>query len=48
VVLPDSGLLALHACARVAHMSGAAEYFNDLDWDSESDGEETSILTEDN
>ncbi|KAJ3900995.1 hypothetical protein F5879DRAFT_808126, partial [Lentinula edodes] len=29
--LPDSSLLALHAvCARVAHISGAAEYFDEL------------------
>lgn len=28
--LPNSKLLTLHGvCARVAHMSGAAEYFND-------------------
>ena len=38
---PDSQLLALHAaCARVAHMSGAAEFFNEL----ERDAEETEVL----
>lgn len=43
LALPDSGLLALHAvCARVAHMSGAAEYFDELEWDRE----ETMVLTE--
>lgn len=34
--LPDPNLLALHAvCARVAHMSGAAEAFDKLDRDVE-------------
>ncbi|KAG6375712.1 hypothetical protein JVT61DRAFT_3287 [Boletus reticuloceps] len=33
---PDPRLLALHAtCARVAHMSGAAEFFDRLEWDAE-------------
>ncbi|KAE9399992.1 hypothetical protein BT96DRAFT_993448 [Gymnopus androsaceus JB14] len=42
--LPDPGLLALHAvCARVAHMSGAAEYFHEL----ERDAEDTMVVTED-
>lgn len=42
--LPDPGLLALHAvCARVAHMSGAAEYFYEL----ERDAEDTMVVTED-
>lgn len=44
LALPDPGLLALHAvCARVAHMSGAAEYFHKLEWDSE----DTTVLSED-
>jgi hypothetical protein len=39
--LPDPDLIALHAaCARVAHMSGAAEYFDML----ERDAEETTVL----
>ncbi|KIK70280.1 hypothetical protein GYMLUDRAFT_236686 [Collybiopsis luxurians FD-317 M1] len=43
LALPDPGLLALHAvCARVAHMSGAAEYFYEL----ERDAEDTMVLTE--
>jgi len=38
---PDPQLLALHAtCARVAHMSGAAEFFDKL----ERDAEETDVL----
>ena len=38
---PDPKLLALHAtCARVAHMSGAAEFFDKL----ERDVEETEVL----
>ena len=38
---PDPQLLALHAtCARVAHMSGAAQFFNQLQWDAE----ETDVL----
>lgn len=38
---PDPDLLALHAtCARVAHMSGAAEFFDRLQWDAE----ETKVL----
>jgi len=38
---PDPQLLALHAaCARVAHMSGAAEFFDEL----ERDVEETEVL----
>ena len=41
---PDPQLLALHGtCARVAHMSGAAEYFDKLDWDRE----ETKVLASD-
>ncbi|KAH7874900.1 uncharacterized protein C8R40DRAFT_235045 [Lentinula edodes] len=44
LVLPDSRFLAFHAvCARVAHMPGAAEYFNDLEWDAE----DTMVVTED-
>ena len=40
--LPNPKLLALHAaCARVAHMSGAAEAFDEL----ERDVEETRVLT---
>lgn len=32
---PDPLLLALHViCARVAHMSGAAEFFDQLQWDA--------------
>jgi hypothetical protein len=42
--LPDPDLIALHAaCARVAHMSGAAEYFDML----ERDAEETAVLARD-
>lgn len=42
--LPDPRLLALHAvCARVAHMSGAAEALDDFD----RDVEETSVLARD-
>ena len=38
---PSPQLLALHAvCARVAHMSGAAEFLDRL----ELDAEETSVL----
>lgn len=38
---PDPVLLALHAtCARVAHMSGAAEFFDRL----QQDAEETRVL----
>jgi hypothetical protein len=41
VLLPDPFLLALHAmCARVAHMSGAAEFFDQVEWDAE----ETRVL----
>ena len=44
IALPDPRLLALHAvCARVAHISGAAEYFDDMTWDAE----ETQILAND-
>ncbi|KAF9062785.1 hypothetical protein BDP27DRAFT_1300150 [Rhodocollybia butyracea] len=44
LALPDPRLLALHAvCARVAHMSGAAEYFYEL----ERDAEDTTVITED-
>ncbi|KAJ3916874.1 hypothetical protein F5877DRAFT_80493 [Lentinula edodes] len=44
LVLPDSRFLAFHAVwARVAHMPGAAEYFNDLEWDAE----DTMVVTED-
>ncbi|KAG6371800.1 hypothetical protein JVT61DRAFT_9155 [Boletus reticuloceps] len=33
---PHPSLLALHAtCARVAHMSGAAEFFDHIEWDAE-------------
>ena len=51
--LPNPKLLALHAaCARVAHMSGAAEAFDELECDvedetfdeSERDVEETRVL----
>jgi hypothetical protein len=39
--LPEPRLLALHAtCARVAHMSGAAEFLDQLRWDAE----ETRVL----
>ena len=39
--VPDPQLLALHAaCARVAHMSGAAEVFDEL----ERDIEDTRVL----
>lgn len=42
--LPDPDLIALHAvCARVAHMSGAAEYIDML----ERDAEETTVLASD-
>lgn len=42
--LPDPFLLSLHAtCARVAHMSGAAEFFDRLQWDAE----ETNVLASD-
>lgn len=38
---PDSYLLALHAtCARVTHMSGAAEFFDQL----QRDVEDTRVL----
>ena len=38
---PNNQLLALHAaCARVAHMSGAAEFLDKL----EHDAEETAVL----
>lgn len=41
---PHSQLLALHAtCARVAHMSGAAEFFDELEWEAE----ETNVLASD-
>ncbi|KAF9646090.1 hypothetical protein BDM02DRAFT_3100445 [Thelephora ganbajun] len=41
---PDPQLLALHAtCARVAHMSGATEFFGRLEWEAE----ETNILAPD-
>jgi len=49
---PDPYLLALRAtCARVAHMSGAAEFFQWLEWDAEetnvlaSDGSSASLLS---
>ncbi|KAF8130726.1 hypothetical protein EV363DRAFT_1450500 [Boletus edulis] len=33
---PHPSLLALHAtCARVAHMSGATEFFDQIEWDAE-------------
>ena len=33
---PDPQLLALHAtCTRVAHMSGAAKFLDQLQWDGE-------------
>ena len=42
--LPDPKLLGLHAaCARVAHLSGAAKAFDQL----ESDVEETLVLSSD-
>jgi hypothetical protein len=42
--LPSPDLIALHAaCARVAHMSGAAEYLDRL----ERDVEETTVLAND-
>jgi len=42
--LPDPTLIALHAaCARVAHMSGAAEYLDML----ERDAEDTTVLASD-
>jgi len=42
--LPDPELIALHAaCARVAHMSGAAEYLDIL----ERDAEEMAVLASD-
>jgi len=42
--LPDPDLIALHAaCARVAYISGAAEYFDML----ERDAEETTVLASD-
>ncbi|KAF9646068.1 hypothetical protein BDM02DRAFT_3156687 [Thelephora ganbajun] len=41
---PDPQLLALHAtCARVAHMSGATEFFDRLEWEVE----ETNVLAPD-
>ena len=51
--LPDPALLALHAaCAKTAHMSGAAEFFDALDWEDEdsavlaSDGASYGLLFE--
>ena len=48
---PDPRLLALHAiCARVAHVSGAAEFFDQLQWNADemevltSDGSSASLL----
>ena len=42
--LPNPDLIALHAaCARVAHMSGAAEYLDRL----ERDAEEMTVLASD-
>ena len=42
--LPNADLIALHAaCARVAYMSGAAEYF-DME---ERDAEQTTVLASD-
>lgn len=36
LTLPAPELLAIHAaCARVAHMAGAAQYFDRLDWEAE-------------
>jgi hypothetical protein len=53
VPLPSSKLLALHAtCARVAHMSGAAEYLNFCDREREfapelkADGSMAMVLEE--
>lgn len=44
LALPDPSLLALHAvCARVAHMSGTAEYFYKL----ERETEDTMAVSED-
>jgi len=44
LALPDPDLIALHAaCARVAHMSGAAEYIASL----ERDEEEMTVLASD-
>ena len=41
---PDPFLLALHAtCARVARMSGAAEFFDQVEWEAE----ETRVLASD-
>lgn len=51
-IIPDRRLLALHAaCARVAHMSGAAEFLDQLFWDAEesrvllSDGSSVTMLS---
>ena len=42
--LPDPKYLALHAvCARVAHLSGAGEHFEELDRDTE----EIAVLAND-
>ncbi len=42
--LPDPDLIGLHAaCARVAHLSGAAEYFDRL----ERDVEDATVLASD-
>ena len=48
---PDPRLLALHAiCARVAHMSGSAEYFDQVERDKEEmnvlalDGSSSALL----
>lgn len=48
---PDPRLLALHAiCARVAHMSGAVNFFDQLEWDVDemnvlaSDGSSAPLL----
>ncbi|KAJ4482904.1 hypothetical protein C8J55DRAFT_559733 [Lentinula edodes] len=44
LALPDSRFLTLYAvCAHVAYMSGAVEYFNDLEWDAE----DAIVVTED-
>ena len=44
LILPDRRILALHAtCARVAHLSGAAEFLDQLAFDIE----ETQVLLED-
>lgn len=50
-ILPDRRLLALHAvCARVAHMSGAAEFIDKLHFDEEesqvllADGSSAGLL----